>query len=638
MGETLKKFGRYFLLDHIAQGGMAEIFRARLASVDGAARLIVIKRIQSGYGTNSDFLRMFKSEIKVTMSLNHPNIVQVYDFGEEQSQPYIAMEFVDGKSLRQFLARISEIKQIFPAELSSFIIGQVAQGLGYAHAFKDKLTGQHFNIVHRDISPQNILISYDGAVKIIDFGIAKVATSGSDLTRAGVIKGKPSYLSPEQINGEPLDGRSDIFGLGIVFWELLTGKKLFAGENDLAVLKLIENCSTHVKAPSTLNPEIPKELDYIVLKALAKSADKRFQTAEEMYRVLNKFILSRNPDFDQKDLSHFTKNIFKNEIVEDRKIIQRLNDRAQKLLEVEVSSKELSKEVQPAKIKRDETSTAIEQQTKVTSLRTLESSDAGKLKVEIENTSIFKTPESQRDPISIRMDRREGSWTSSAPKQKPILQNKSHSVGRFGRFFLGLVVVVGIAYFTLLGPEEIPRLKNVLNPPIAQPQATEAPREPAAMAPKNTEISMHLILRPWTKGAKVLLNGKPLENSQFQAFPIQLDAPHELLVELPGFKKHVKEFTVTTAESVGKKEYPIEIAPEPEIYGRLTLRTTPNADLIFINGEDWGKRTPVQDEKLPIGSYAIRAMNEILQMEKVFNVKITENKSVVIDERLEIKK
>src|SRR6185295_3253088 len=183
MAEVLKKFGRYFLLDHIAQGGMAEIYRARLASIDGAGRIIVIKRIQAGYGANSEFLQMFKSEIKTTMGFNHPNIVQLYDFGEEQNQPYIAMELVDGKNLRQFISKCNELKQGFPIPLAVYIAEQTASGLYYAHTYKDKITGDPLNIVHRDISPQNILISYEGNVKVIDFGIAK-ATTNVENTRA----------------------------------------------------------------------------------------------------------------------------------------------------------------------------------------------------------------------------------------------------------------------------------------------------------------------------------------------------------------------------------------------------------------------------------------------------------------------
>lgn len=196
----------------IAQGGMAEIFRARQITTEGLGRMLVIKRIQPSYGTNNEFVTMFQSETRVMMNFNHPNVVQLQDFGEEQGQPFIAMEYIEGKSLRFVKDRIFEKMGQFPPDLAAYIISQAAAGLYYAHSFKDKLDGRPLNLVHRDISPQNIILSYDSNVKIIDFGIAKASTN-SEQTRAGVIKGKPSYLSPEQIdpgNGT-LDGRSDIF-------------------------------------------------------------------------------------------------------------------------------------------------------------------------------------------------------------------------------------------------------------------------------------------------------------------------------------------------------------------------------------------------------------------------------------------
>jgi serine/threonine-protein kinase len=337
MTDVLNKFGRYFLLDQLAQGGMAEIYRARLASADGAGRLLVIKRIQGGYGSNSEFLQMFKSEIKVTMGFSHPNIVQLFDFGEEKDQPFIAMEFVDGKNLRQFLNRFLERKQRMPIDVAAYTIEQAARGLYYAHFFKDKITGQSLNIVHRDISPQNIIVSYEGGVKIIDFGIAK-ATTNSEHTRAGIIKGKPSYLSPEQISGDELDGRCDIFALGAVLWELLVGKKCFTGDNDLAILKMIESCNTTVRPPSEFNPEVPKELDLIVLRMLARNPDKRYQTGDECAKALRRFLAEYSGDFSSTDLSFIIKDGFQNEIVEDRKRIQRLNDRVEELLSTTAES------------------------------------------------------------------------------------------------------------------------------------------------------------------------------------------------------------------------------------------------------------------------------------------------------------
>lgn len=333
MADALKKFGKYFLLDMIAQGGMAEIYRARMAAIDGGGRLLAVKRIIGNYSENKEFVEMFKSEIKTTSGFTHPNIVQLYDYGEEGGMLYIAMELVDGRNLRQFITRFAELKQMFPVEVSVYIMEQAAHGMAYAHGYKDKITGKSLNIVHRDISPQNLLISYDGAVKVIDFGIAK-ATTNNEATRAGVIKGKPSYLSPEQISGDVLDGRSDIFALGIVLWELLTGKKLFASDNDYGVLKLIENCQNHVKPPSMFNPKVTTELDSIVMKCLAKNRDQRYQTCEEMQRALHKYLYQFAPDFNPADLAYYARDLFKNEIVEDRKRLLKLNEKVEQLLQL----------------------------------------------------------------------------------------------------------------------------------------------------------------------------------------------------------------------------------------------------------------------------------------------------------------
>ncbi len=339
MADALKKFGKYFLLDLLAQGGMAEIYRARMSTPDGGARLVAIKRVLASYSQNPEFVQMFKSEIKTTSGFTHPNIVQIYDFGELENQLYLSMELVDGRNMRQFINRSIEEKKPFPVEHAAYVAEQAAAGLSYAHGYKDKFSGKLLNLVHRDVSPQNILVSYDGAVKVIDFGIAKAVTN-SESTRAGVIKGKPSYLSPEQIVGDELDGRSDIFALGIVLWEALTGRRLFAGDNDYAVIKLIENATAYVKPPGTHNPKVPKELDAIVMKCLEKDRNRRYGNADELHRALRKFLNQYCPDFASNDLAHYARDLFKNEIVEDRQKFVRLNERAEQLLSTMESDEE----------------------------------------------------------------------------------------------------------------------------------------------------------------------------------------------------------------------------------------------------------------------------------------------------------
>lgn len=316
MSESLKRerFGRYLILDHLVDGGMAKICRARFLG-EQADKVVAIKMVQPQFSKDEAFKTMFMDEIKVTFGLLHPNVIQTYDYGLNKGQLFVAMEYCDGQNLKEFLEKLKERKFVFPVEISTYIISQACQGLYYAHTFRDKLTGTEANIIHRDISPHNIMLTYDGAVKIIDFGIAK-SQSNSEATQAGTIKGKLSYLAPEYLEGLELDPRYDQFALGITLWEMLCSRKLFKENNDLAVLKKIQECK--VPVPSSINPNVPKELDEIVLKALSKDRNKRFDNLDQMNRALMKFLYAKFPDFNATDLSYFSQELFKDEIKKDR--------------------------------------------------------------------------------------------------------------------------------------------------------------------------------------------------------------------------------------------------------------------------------------------------------------------------------
>ncbi len=309
-----ERFGRYLILDHLVDGGMAKICRARFLG-EQADKVVAIKMVQQQYSQNESFKTMFMDEIKVTFGLLHPNIVQTYDYGMQHGQLYVAMEYCDGRNLKEYLDKLKKRGFIFPIEISVYIVSQACQGLFYAHTLTDKLTGKAANIVHRDISPHNIMLTYDGAIKVIDFGIAK-AESNSEATQAGTIKGKLSYLAPEYLDGQELDPRYDQFALGITLWEMLCSRKLFKAPNDLAVLKKIQECK--VPPPSTINPMVPKELDQIVLKSLSKDRSKRFNDLNEMNKELTRFLYSYKPDFNATDLAYFAKELFKEEIKTDR--------------------------------------------------------------------------------------------------------------------------------------------------------------------------------------------------------------------------------------------------------------------------------------------------------------------------------
>ena len=315
----LKRFGRYLLLDRLVDGGMANIYRARFLRED-ADKIVAIKMIRSQFSENQEFKKMFSNEIKLTFGLSHPCIAQAYDYGLQDEKFFIAMEFVDGKNLRQFSNRLKEKNRIFPVEFSTHIAAQVCQGLYYAHNFQNKFSGKNINIIHRDISPHNIMLTFDGGVKIIDFGIAKTDAktdhTDTDYTKAGVIKGKLSYIAPEYLEGVELDHRYDQFSLGTTLWELLCSQKLFNDTNELAILKQIQACK--VSPPSHINPNVPEELDKIVMKALNKDKKLRFSTMDEFGRALTKFLHACYPNFTSSDISQFAKTLFKNDIKKDR--------------------------------------------------------------------------------------------------------------------------------------------------------------------------------------------------------------------------------------------------------------------------------------------------------------------------------
>lgn len=308
------RFGRYLILDHLVDGGMAKICRSRFLG-EQADKIVAIKMVQPQFSKDESFKTMFMDEIKTTFGLLHPNIVQTYDYGFQNDQLFVAMEYCDGRNLKQFLDKLKERNYVFPVEISVYIAIQACLGLHYAHTFTDKLTGKPANIVHRDISPHNIMLTYDGAIKIIDFGIAKSETN-SEATQAGTIKGKLSYLAPEYLDGLELDPRYDLFATGITLWEMLCSRKLFKASNDLAVLKKIQECK--IPRPSSINPNVPEELDRILMKALSKDRNKRHANLEEFARELNKFLYSTYPDFNASDLSYFAKELFKEEIKVDR--------------------------------------------------------------------------------------------------------------------------------------------------------------------------------------------------------------------------------------------------------------------------------------------------------------------------------
>lgn len=294
---------RYVLGTKIASGGMAEIYLGKRVGEDDFQRPCAIKQILSHLASNKDFIDMFRDEAHICKQLQHANIVRVEGFEEISGSYAIVMEFIEGSDLRSLLSACERADTKLTIPMALFIATEAARGLHYAHNKRDDLSQRSLNIVHRDISPQNILVSYEGEVKVTDFGIANAKEKNTE-TQTGTVKGKYSYMSPEQISAEKVDRRSDIFSLGIVLWEMLAMKKLFQSRNDVSTIGRVREC----KIPFSLSkkyPEISRELESIVLKCLNKRIDRRYQTAEEMEKSLRKFLYTNYPDFTASDLGNF---------------------------------------------------------------------------------------------------------------------------------------------------------------------------------------------------------------------------------------------------------------------------------------------------------------------------------------------
>ena len=307
-------FGRYFLIDKIAVGGMAEVFKAKSFSHGGFEKLLVIKRILQHLSDNEEFVDMFIDEAKISVELQHPNIVQIYDFGRIAENYFIAMECVEGKDIKGILRKLAERRVMLPMEYAVYIAHEMCKGLDYAHKRTD-MQGTPLGIIHRDVSPSNILVSYSGEVKVADFGIAKAQISVYN-TKGGVLKGKFEYMSPEQARGEDLNHQADIFATGIILHEMLTGRRLFKSDSDIRTLERIK--AVDVKPPSDINPSIPKRLDAIVMKALTVDTETRFANARELQTALLEFMYPATPDLTRENLGHFMTELFSQEIRTER--------------------------------------------------------------------------------------------------------------------------------------------------------------------------------------------------------------------------------------------------------------------------------------------------------------------------------
>jgi len=301
-------FGKYTLLEHIAVGGMAEIFKAKTLGYGGFEKVLAIKRLHPQYSDDHNFVKMLVDEAKIAVLLQHSNIVQILDLGRIGRHYYIAMEFVEGRDLFQVLRLLHQNDWQMPIQAAAYVISNISQGLYFAHTQTHPATGKPLNVVHRDVSPQNVLLSWAGEVKLADFGIVK-ADQRSTVTEAGVIKGKFYYMSPEQARGTDVDARSDVFSAGIVLFEALTSRPLYDDAESETLLEQVQNGPS--RRPSDIRKDIPQELEDICMKALQVKPADRYQDALELSRALANFLMTQGAAYTSADFGNYLVELYR---------------------------------------------------------------------------------------------------------------------------------------------------------------------------------------------------------------------------------------------------------------------------------------------------------------------------------------
>jgi eukaryotic-like serine/threonine-protein kinase len=640
--KKFQRFGKYLILDHLVDGGMAKICRARYLG-EQANKVVAIKMVQPQFSNDEAFVRMFQDELNITFGMLHPNIMQVYDYGKTNGQLYTAMEYIHGANLKQYLDRLKERKVVFPVEISCYIISQVCLGLHYAHTFTDKLTGKPYNIVHRDISPHNIMLTYDGAVKVIDFGIAK-ANTNSEATQAGTIKGKLSYLAPEYLEGLELDARYDEFAVGITLWELLCSRKLFQANNDLAVLKQIQACK--IVPPSTINPSVPKELDTIVMKALSKDRAHRYENLDQMNRALVKFLYSQYPDFNASDLNTFADDLFKKEIESDREKFVAYGQ-----IDVQAYIEEMkNEESRTGKISKKDVGgkPAVQERVKVREIEL--SVDSSQVQdIEIEKKAEDKTgtrklarqalqsgPKTSAKNLKAGVNTISGkkSGTTSrlvskreieAAEEKAsspsiIILIFAASFAGFAYFQADLVEgIIGINLKTMIHGEQPARtISSVESPRRNQDSNKPSPQPVDETKGKLVLSGVDINMEVYLNGAKMNYVGTPLV--------VPLDQEVTVLVKKSGYTPHIQKFTLTKNQN----SFIINV---PDLQrARMGLLTTSQnytagSKLIYEDtGEMIERDLPFKDMQFAEGSYQAKIVNPILGTEKKVEFNIEENK------------
>jgi len=552
-----QSFGRYLLLEKIASGGMAEIFRAKLIGVEGFEKNVVIKRILPVWSERSDFIAMLVDEAKILVHLNHPNIVQVFELGREEENYYIAMEYVEGVDLRQLVKKTKELKRSIPISLVLWIMVESLKGLHYAHQRSLKEQGP-LGIVHRDVSPQNIMLSFEGQVKVADFGIAKAMIKSHE-TQTGVLKGKYAYMSPEQALGMPLDARSDLFACGILLYELLFMRRLFSSATDIETLDKVRKAE--IPWPENLPEDFPPSLKEILTKSLALKPEDRFESAEPFEMALEALLPKPRPT--GKDLAAFMAEIFAPEIQDLRQRNEKIHAHTQ----------------------------SFRRQTRV-------------------------SPPPDEPTISLV----ETATEVEAAKAQPLPPPKKWKW--LGSLALGLSVLIAIVFFAMRSRENAPgntQTAEVLQAPALPAQALKL-KAPESLPSQAMQVSptpspkplssIEVSTEPPQAHLELKFLDKKLEGKgKLVAKDLPLGTQITARAELKGYESENKSFQIL-ADPLNVNQV-LRLKKTAPAFGGISVNAVPWGK-VSMPGYIGGSETPVSRPRIPEGTYRVTVSNPSL--------------------------
>jgi len=622
---------------------MAEVYLAKSAGASGVNKFVAIKRILPQFSGNEEFIQMFQDEAKVSVNLNHSNVVSIYDFGVEHGQFYIVLEFVEGRNLRQIINELKKNNKSLKIEEAVYIIKEAAAGLDHAHRCTDQKTGRPLNITHRDMSPQNIMVSFEGEPKVIDFGIAKQSDAEKEETRAGTLKGKFAYMSPEQAESEEVDPRTDVFALGIILWELLANDRLFTGSNENAILRKVRECQ--IPSIRKINPLVPVELERIVMKALSKEKNNRYQTAANLQKELNRFLNTQYPDFSTQDLSKTIIDCFKAAFTEGReklvaysKVDIEVNfSDSKKLPEVPMTSHEMKQNNKPAASgelppvpHNQQPASAQAQPNNDLESRIVQPSAH---KVELEGLKDAMTNFNVKKNNIAHKPRAEGTAITRASQVKPFIYQEQKNNNSFNVIakLLVLVVIISGGYFAYnkyvanklaqFAQLQAARIKN--NQPARPIEAEQGQVDLAAKA------SVKVSFNTEPSGARIIING----NDSLRTTPaiIALPANVETFVKI----QYTEEYNDLDLKKVFKdgESLTFQLQKLPKS-GYLTVNVQNGGanPQLFINGQEipppfQGKRLKVRPDTI----ITVMAINPITQLKDETQVSIPADQDKTIE-------